>query len=138
MDGYAPRPLPAIVPPQAPQCAPRRHWVSLVEHCNGPMVAAFSRRPSISDRTPRTTPRIDHQLRTGAEPPPLRCHWASSVLSSGVEFTRTLPKPLGAVLWHNCSHLAQPAGSRERARGCRLTAVTHQHVGRGELAGYAK
>jgi hypothetical protein len=25
--------------------APRRHWVSLVEYCNGPMVTAFARRP---------------------------------------------------------------------------------------------
>jgi hypothetical protein len=48
---------------------PRRHWVSIAEHGNGPMVAAFSGRPRISDRTPCPAPRIDHQLRAGGSAP---------------------------------------------------------------------
>jgi hypothetical protein len=48
---------------------PLRRRTSLVEHCNGPMVAAFSGRPSISDRTPRAAPRIEHQLRAGGSAP---------------------------------------------------------------------
>jgi hypothetical protein len=59
-----------IAPGKLPR-APCRHWVSLVERGNSPMVAAFSGRPSIPDRTPRTAPRIDHQFGTGAKLPPL-------------------------------------------------------------------
>jgi hypothetical protein len=50
---------------------PRRYRVSLAEYGNGPMVAAFARRPSVRDRTPRAAPRIDYQLGTGTELPPL-------------------------------------------------------------------
>ena len=50
---------------------PRRHWVSLAEHCNGPMVAAFSGCSSVADRKTRAAPRIDHQLGTEAELSPL-------------------------------------------------------------------
>jgi hypothetical protein len=35
------------------------------------MAAAFARRLSVRDRTPRAAPRIDHQLGTGVELPPL-------------------------------------------------------------------
>jgi hypothetical protein len=50
---------------------PRRHRLNLAKHGNGPMLATFSTHPSISDRTPRATLGIDHQLGTGAELPPL-------------------------------------------------------------------
>jgi hypothetical protein len=53
-------------PPSTP-----RYRVSLVEYGNGPMVAACAGRPSVRDRTPRAAPRIDYQLGTGAELPPL-------------------------------------------------------------------
>jgi hypothetical protein len=50
---------------------PCRHWVTLAQYGSGPMVAAFSGRPSVPDRTPRAAPRIDHQFSTGGELPPL-------------------------------------------------------------------
>jgi hypothetical protein len=60
----------APITPSSP--APLRcHGVSPAEHRIGPTVAALSRRPSAPDRTPRATLGIDHQLRTGAELPPL-------------------------------------------------------------------
>jgi hypothetical protein len=46
MGGYAPSPLPAIAPPQAPS-APRRHWVNLAEHGNGPMYGCLAARVSL-------------------------------------------------------------------------------------------
>ena len=49
--------------------APRRHWVRLAEHGNGPMGVARARCPNIPDRTPRTAVRIDHQLRAGGSAP---------------------------------------------------------------------
>jgi hypothetical protein len=61
---------PLRVPPEAPS-PPRRNWISLAEQGNSPMVTAFATRPSVPDRTPRAAPRIDNQLGTGAELPPL-------------------------------------------------------------------
>jgi hypothetical protein len=72
MGGHAPRPLPKRSRLRKHPSAPCRHWLSLAKHGNCPMVAAFSGRPSVPDRTPRTEPtRIDHQLGTAAEHPPL-------------------------------------------------------------------
>jgi hypothetical protein len=70
MGGYAPRPLPRSRLRKLPS-APLRRRTSLLEHCNGPMVAGWRGRPSVPDRTPCAAPRIDHQLGTGAELPPL-------------------------------------------------------------------
>jgi hypothetical protein len=54
-----------------PSPPPGHHWVRLAQYGNGPMGVACARRPSVPGRTPRTAPRIDHQLGTGAELPPL-------------------------------------------------------------------
>jgi hypothetical protein len=62
-------PLCACLP--KPPSPPRRNWISLAEQGNSPMVTAFATRPSVPDRTPRAAPRIDNQLGTGAELPPL-------------------------------------------------------------------
>jgi hypothetical protein len=111
-------------------CAPRRHWVSLAEQCNGPTVTVWPRRSSVPDRTPCAAPRIDHQLGTGAELPPSRHSLRGSDRVPCAEFLGELPETLGTALRHQHGHPAQS----ERPRGSEgRTVPAHQRAAAEEI-----
>jgi hypothetical protein len=99
----------------------RRHPVSLAKHGDGPMVTAFSGRPRISDRTPRAALRIDHQLGTGAELPPLPA--TCDLLASGRSSRRRRPVPAG-----NDVDIDQANATHEHPRRGRLSRCPQYRV----------
>src|SRR5206468_1543285 len=95
--------------------APRRQLVA-TEHDQRPEVTLRPGSPTVTDRAPRPTLGIDHQLRARAEPPPSAARHSQPV--PGAKFPCELPQPIGAGLGYKQrrAYGARPLGTMSPPR----------------------